>query len=238
MNFFELQKMLWTGGPVLVATKVLIALGSIASVVIAVERALLLKGFSTRAKELHEQVVRAVLRGDGPSARNECDRSQFATAGMYRAALDRAGKPEKVPDAVDRARREVVQELRGPLWTLATMGAVMPFVGLFGTVVGILASFAKLKDTGGAPGFNVVAGDISEALITTAAGILVAVEAVVFYNFFQARVAREAFQLGLHAEELAELVMEKSPELAGSAPTKPPSPASEGASTSTAPRTA
>src|SRR5207237_7868164 len=111
----------------------------------------------------------------------------------YWAALDRAGKLDKVADGADRARREVVQELRGSLWTLATMGAVMPFVGLFGTVVGILASFGKLQNAGGMPGCNIVAGDISEALITTAGGILVAVEAVVFYNYFQAKVARKAF---------------------------------------------
>src|SRR5205085_747428 len=128
-----------------------------------------------KAKELHEHVVRALLRGDGAQARAECDRAQISTAALYRVALDRTSKPERIPDAIDRARREVVQELRGPLWTLATLGAVMPFVGLFGTVVGILASFAKLQSSGGAPGFNVVAGDISEALITTAAGILVAV---------------------------------------------------------------
>jgi biopolymer transport protein ExbB/TolQ len=221
MNFAELQKMLWTGGPVLVATKLLILAGSVGSVIVAIERVLLLRGFAARAKDLHELVVRALLRGDGAQARNECDRSNGATASLYRAALDRTSKPDKIPDAVDRARREIIQELRGPLWLLATLGAVMPFVGLFGTVVGILASFAKLKDLGGTPAFNVVAGDISEALITTAAGILVAVEAVVFYNFFQARVSREAFTLGLHAEETVELVTDRAAELAGQPAAKP-----------------
>jgi biopolymer transport protein ExbB/TolQ len=237
MNWTDLQKMLWTGGPLLVATKLLIVAGSIGSVVVAIERALLLRGFSARARELHEQVIRALLRGDGAQARHECDRSQLATANIYRSALDRAGKPEKIPDAVDRARREVVHELRGPLWVLATMGAVMPFVGLFGTVIGILASFAKLKDLGGTPAFNVVAGDISEALITTAAGILVAVEAVVFYNYFQAKVGKEAFAVGLQAEETAELVMDKAAELAAPTAAKLTS-AAPAAAAATAPRTA
>ena len=210
--------MLWSGGPVLVATKVVIVLGSIGSIVVAVERLLLLKGFDSRARQLHEVVVRALLRSDGAQARAECDRSQVHTAAIYRAALDRLAKPDKIPDAADRARREVIQELRSSLWTLATLGAVMPFVGLFGTVVGILASFAKLQTAGGAPGFAVVAGDISEALITTAAGILVAVEAVVFYNYFQAKVAREAFQLGLYADEAVELIVEKAAELAAQPP--------------------
>src|SRR5207302_6007526 len=135
-------------------------------------------------------------RGDGAQARAECDRSQLPTAVLYRAALDRAPKPDKVPDAVDRARREVVQELRGPLWVLATLGAVMPFVGLFGTVVGILGSFHQIGITGQS-GFAVVAPAISEALITTAGGIAVAVEAVVLFNVFQARISKEAFDLTL-----------------------------------------
>ena len=229
--------MLWTGGPVLVATKLLIAVGSIGSVIVAFERGFLLRGFAARARDLHEQVVRALLRGDGAQARHECDRASFPTAALYRAALDRAAKPDKIPDAVDRARREVVQELRGPLWILATMGAVMPFIGLFGTVVGILSAFHKMRDAQGAPGFNVVAGDISEALITTAAGILVAVEAVIFYNYFQARVAREAFSISLQAEEVTELVMDKAAQLAEGQAAKPDAPAANTTS-ATAPRTA
>jgi len=238
MHWTELTKMLWTGGPVLVATKVLIVLGSIGSIVVAIERLLLLRGFDSRARQLHEVVVRALLRGDGAQARAECDRSQVHTASIYRAALDRLNKPERIPDAADRARREVIQELRGSLWTLATLGAVMPFVGLFGTVVGILASFAKLQGSGGAPGFAVVAGDISEALITTAAGILVAVEAVCFYNYFQAKVAREAFQLGLYAEEAVEIIVDKAADLGAQPARHSGPPSSDATSTAAAPRPA
>src|SRR5436853_7734588 len=92
MHWTELSKMLWTGGPVLVITKVLIVLGSIGSVVVAIERFLLLRGFDTRARDLHELVVRALLRGDGAQARAECDRSQVQRAALHREALDRARK--------------------------------------------------------------------------------------------------------------------------------------------------
>ena len=92
MHWTELTKMLWTGGPVLVATKVLIVLGSIASIVVAVERFLLLRGFDSRARQLHEVVVRALLRGDGAQARAECDRSQVHSAAIYRAARSSAAR--------------------------------------------------------------------------------------------------------------------------------------------------
>ena len=134
----ELLEVLKSGGTVMVITKVTILLGSIAAVVIGIERGLFLRGFSNKARELHEQIVRALLRGEASIALHESDRSHVPTAALYRAAFDRANKPERIADAVDRARREVIQALRAPLWVLATLGAVMPFVGLFGTVVGIL----------------------------------------------------------------------------------------------------
>jgi biopolymer transport protein ExbB/TolQ len=209
----ELLKLLGSGGGVLVATKVTILLGSVAAVIIGIERVLFLRGFYIKARELHEQVMRALLRGDAAIALHECDRAHVATAALYRAAFDRASRPDRVADAVDRARREVIQSLRAPLWILGTLGAVMPFVGLFGTVVGVLGSFRDIASTGQS-GFNVVAQPLSDALITTAGGIAVAVEAVIFYNIFQARIAKEAFSLTLRSDELTEVVIDHASEVA------------------------
>src|SRR6059058_5280321 len=208
----EVLEVLTSGGSVMVVTKLIILAGSIAAVIIGIERALFLRGFSAKARELHEQVVRSLLRGDAAIALHECDRSHVATAALYRAAFDRANKPERIADAVDRARREVIQALRAPLWVLGTLGAVMPFVGLFGTVVGILGSFRQIGMTGQS-GFAVVAPAISEALITTAGGIAVAVEAVILFNVFQARISREAFDLTLRADELTEVVIDHAADI-------------------------
>ena len=208
MSFTDLKELLQQGG----ITMGIIVLGSIAAVVIGIERVLFLRGFSARAQQLHEAVIRALLRGDAAQALHECDRAHIPTAALYRAALDRTTRPERIADAVDRARREVVQALRAPLWILGTLGATMPFVGLFGTVWGILHSFRSMA-AAGTGGFAVVASGISEALITTAGGIAVAVEAVVLFNYFQARVGRESFDLTLKADELVETVEEKADEL-------------------------
>src|SRR5712692_1457138 len=208
----ELLEVLKTGGTVMVITKVTILLGCLRAVVIGIERALFLRGFSNKARELHEQIVRALLRGEAAIALHESDRSHVPTAALYRAAFDRAGKPERIADAVDRARREVIQALRAPLWVLATLGAVMPFVGLFGTVVGVLGSFRQIGITGQS-GFAVVAPALSEALITTAGGIAVAVEAVVLFNVFQARISKQAFDLTLRSDELTEVVIDHTTEV-------------------------
>jgi biopolymer transport protein ExbB len=221
----ELLELLKTGGTVMVVTKLVILAGSIAALIIGIERALFLRGFAAKARELHEQIVRALLRGDAAIALHECDRSHVATAALYRAAFDRAARPDRIADAVDRARREVIQALRAPLWMLGTLGAVMPFVGLFGTVVGILGSFRQITMTGQS-GFAVVAPAISEALVTTAGGIAVAVEAVIFFNVFQARIAKEAFDLTLRADELTEVVIDHTAEVQAAlqAPRSSPAP--------------
>src|SRR5947208_583370 len=220
----ELVEMMKTGGPVMVVTKLIILAGSVAAVIIGIERALFLRGFAAKARELHEQIVRALLRGDAAIALHESDRSHVPTVALYRAAFDRANRQDRVADAVDRARREVIQALRAPLWVLGTLGAVMPFVGLFGTVWGILHSFRQMA-IAGTGGFAVVASGISEALITTAGGIAVAVEAVVLFNYFQARVSKEAFDLTLKADELVEAVEEKAEALRASLSASRPAPA-------------
>jgi biopolymer transport protein ExbB len=230
MNFVEVKQLLHQGG----ITMWIIVIGSLGALFIGIERILFLRGFAARSQELHQSVIRALLRGDAVQAVHECDRAHIPTAALYRAALDRATRPERIADAVDRARREVVQALRAPLWMLGTLGAVMPFVGLFGTVVGILRSFNSMA-LAGTGGFAVVAGGISEALVTTAGGIAVAVEAVVLFNYFQARVSKEAFDLTLKADELVEAVQEKASVLHASLAAAPP-PGEPGAPAQTAER--
>ena len=93
---------------------------------------------------------------------------------------------ETIEEAMWRQRERELLAWETRLGWLGTIGAVAPFVGLFGTVLGIIHAFEALaRDSAGGPG--VVAGGIAEALFTTAAGLLVAVPAVVLYNIFQRR---------------------------------------------------
>ena len=77
------------------------------------------------------------------------------------------------------------------MWMLGTIASSAPFIGLFGTVWGIMEAFKQIGASGKA-GFAVVAGSISEALIATGAGILVAVIAVMFYNYLNVKVSATA----------------------------------------------
>lgn len=115
-------------------------------------------------------------------------------------------------DAVNRQmerakERETANLKRGLTW-LATVGSTSPFVGLLGTVVGIINSFQGLSSDGGG-GLSSVAGGISEALVATAVGLLVAIPAVMMFNTFNARV--EAYQIDMNdvASELIDFVLKE-----------------------------
>ncbi|HUH63658.1 MAG TPA: MotA/TolQ/ExbB proton channel family protein [Terracidiphilus sp.] len=122
----------------------------------------------------------------------------------YKRQTGGSGPPRSVP-ALERAAQtaasESVTNLERRMTWLATIAAVSPFVGLFGTVMGVVDAFAGLGAEGTAT-LRAVAPGISEALITTAAGLFVAVPAVVAYNQFTARVRVFAAAIDDFAREL------------------------------------
>lgn len=107
------------------------------------------------------------------------------------------------PGEIKRMQARIIRGSKIRVWILGTIGATAPFVGLFGTVIGIMAAFRQISIEGGG-GFDVVSGGISEALIATAAGILVGVEAMVLFNYLQVQASAYAAELREAAEELAE----------------------------------
>lgn len=107
------------------------------------------------------------------------------------AIFDEALSREDYEQRLHRRLDETNSDLKKHMWLLGTIASSAPFVGLFGTVWGIMEAFKQIGSSGKA-GFAVVAGSISEALIATGAGILVAVIAVMFYNYLNVRVSATA----------------------------------------------
>lgn len=102
---------------------------------------------------------------------------------------------ESVNQTVERSTLRAVTDLRSGLGSLATIGSTAPFVGLLGTVAGIITAFQAMAATGSG-GLGSVSAGIAEALVTTAFGLLVAIPAVMFFNYFTNRV--EAIQVDLN----------------------------------------
>jgi biopolymer transport protein ExbB len=107
-------------------------------------------------------------------------------------AMDRERSLEATREALEFASLVRVADLRRGLSVLATIGSTAPFVGLFGTTFGIINAFRGIAQTG-SPNMTVISSGISEALITTAFGLVVAVPAVWAYNAFLGRV--QSFQV-------------------------------------------
>jgi biopolymer transport protein ExbB len=99
--------------------------------------------------------------------------------------------------------------LKKNLWILGTIGSASPFVGLLGTVVGIIRAFHDMAEKG-AGGFTVVAAGISEALIATGAGLIVAIVALLTYNIFINAANQTISGMKLTLDELLDLSHDKS----------------------------
>ena len=112
---------------------------------------------------------------------------------------------EIMKEAVEEHGRQVVHELERYLNTLGTIASITPLLGLLGTVIGMIRVFAAITDQGvGNP--TVLAGGISEALLTTAAGISVAIPSLMFYRHFQRRVTELANIMEQEALKLVEVL--------------------------------
>ncbi len=162
-------------------------------------------------RSFHLEAMNTLLRSDLDALKGVCHQnSQLPTAVLLMTALERLGAKDRRlraswRDALERRRQVLNQDLRQNLWILGTIGSAAPFIGLLGTVVGILRSFQEMARTGSG-GFAVVAAGISESLVATAAGIVVAVVAVMSFNAFQTRWSRLVLTVRLQTEELAELL--------------------------------
>jgi biopolymer transport protein ExbB/TolQ len=115
---------------------------------------------------------------------------------------------EVVNRAMERRKERELAGLRRGMPVLATVASSAPFVGLFGTVGGIITAFQKLADpTKGGGGIGTVSAGIAEALVTTAVGLGVAIVAVWFYNYFTARLDDITIDIDETASELVDTIL-------------------------------
>jgi biopolymer transport protein ExbB len=111
--------------------------------------------------------------------------------------------------ALERAAAIVHAELKRGVSSLATIGSTAPFVGLFGTVLGIIHAFGQIEAQK-STGLTAVAGGISEALVTTAIGLFVAVPAVWVYNYFTSRIEAFDVEMDNSSSELIDYFIKRS----------------------------
>jgi biopolymer transport protein ExbB len=173
-----------------IATYPLILL-SIISVTVVLERLWHLRNISSKTLKISESLLEPVKKGQNDLAIAIGRQNSDSPVGrIFLRIFDKEGSQpvESAKAYASEAIFEETQSLKKHLWILGTVASSAPFIGLLGTVVGIIRAFENMA-IAGTGGFAVVAAGISEALVATALGLAVAIIAVIFYNYFQTRIA-------------------------------------------------
>jgi len=165
---------------------------SIVMVSLLIERLWSLGRMGSAAEALTRSVCEELAKGrvDAAGAAIEALADRSPAARIYGPILGLLATVD-LQDVLEFGERRRMGEsrlLKRNVWVLGTIGSSAPFIGLFGTVVGIIKSFHQMAMMG-TGGFSVVAAGISEALVATAMGLVVAIIAVAFYNYLQVKIA-------------------------------------------------
>jgi biopolymer transport protein ExbB len=186
-------------------TLYLLLASSLAVVAVSFERFIRLRQASGDTLLFLSKLSRFIAEGRVGEAAAYCDRSRAAVAAVANAGLSKSGRSkDEVRDTLNSAIALQAHLLGRNLAVLATIASTAPFVGLFGTVIGIMRSFHAISRHKAA-GIHIVGGGIAEALVATAGGLGVAILAVVAYNAFQTWISRLTVEMEVVATEVLHL---------------------------------
>lgn len=176
-------------------TMVVLLACSIITVGFAVERMMYFLSSSCDARRFMNELAGHLKSGNARAALDFCQRQNSPIARvMAQGCVNMNRNYDEQAQRLDTAIELEQVEMERNIGVLGTMANIAPLLGLFGTVVGIIRAFADIARTGSGGG-AVVAMGVSEALLTTAAGIIVAVIATVFFNVFVRRIRSRVAQL-------------------------------------------
>ncbi len=162
---------------------------SVVGLAIIIERVLYFRSIKTDEDKLFQRVKASVEKGHFDEALSICDNNESPLSALIKVGIEYRSYPESAQKEVlkDAAAQEVPR-LERNVSTLGTIAHIAPLLGLLGTVTGTMKAFGVLGRFGSVADPSILAKGISEALITTVGGIVVAVPAVIFYNLLVTKV--------------------------------------------------
>lgn len=181
---------------------------SVITLTIIGERLWALRGLIPGTLRIAASLVGQLQKGDFKSALAAAQQQHKTPAGrVFRdvIAQQEGESLEYLAEVVEDRRFEEIEALKGSIWILGTVGVSAPFIGLLGTVIGIIKSFHNMA-VEGSGGFAVVAAGISEALVATALGLAVAIVAVIFYNYFHTKLERIEAVMTIGSDRVLEAI--------------------------------
>ncbi|HLL74611.1 MAG TPA: MotA/TolQ/ExbB proton channel family protein [Pyrinomonadaceae bacterium] len=211
---FTMSEMIKNLGPIAIAVIVILLLMSMYSIAVMVERFLTYRAAKAQSREFAPRVAQALKNNRIDEAINIADKhkkshlAMVVNAGLHEFRAHEQAPGELSGEEIDASKRALQRaiaiksaEFRRGLSGLATIGSTAPFVGLFGTVFGIIAAFTGMKNAESA-GIGAVAGGIAEALMTTALSLAVAVPGVWAFNYFTGKVDGFVIEMENSSSEL------------------------------------
>ncbi len=217
MNFMEMWEQM---GYLAQAVVVVLAIQSIWSIGVMFERYMTYRAARNQSRDFAPAVAKALEKGNLREALeiaeqyNKSHLAKVLAAGLheFQAHQGSGAIPGETIEASRRALQRAtalgIEEFKRGLGGLATIGSTAPFVGLFGTTVGIINAFAGMSEAEDT-GLAAVAGGISEALVATAFGLLVAVPAVWMYNYFTGKIESFVVEMDNSSSELIDYFLKR-----------------------------
>ena len=197
MNDFSLASMLKQGWPILSILMVM----SVFSMATFIDRLRALRRTRCNARQFVRYVIRVIEERGLDPAINYCAKHQVPVARAVLAVLEQNGNRESRERALEHTIEQEVHQLEGGVAALGTIASIAPFVGLLGTVIGIIKAFGSISVSNGG-GAEVVSKGIAEALVTTACGLLVAIPSVAAYNYCAHKIKNIAKETDLAVYEV------------------------------------
>lgn len=216
---FTIMGMVRKMGWVAIVVNIILLFMSIFSIAVMIERFLTFRAARNQSREFAPKVAQMLKQARVDEAIGISDKykkshlAMVVNAGLqefqaHQGAEISGEEVDASKRALQRATAIKVAEFRRGLSSLATIGSTAPFVGLFGTVVGIITAFQGMRNAESA-GIAAIAGGISEALFTTAFGLLVAIPAVWAFNYFSSRVDNFVVEMDNSSAELIDYFLKQ-----------------------------
>jgi len=172
-----------------------------------VERLIVLRKAKINLNAFLLKIRQSISKQDFDNALRLCSTTPGPISKVLEKGIRLRGQSrEEIKDAIESAGRAEIYQLERGLGALATIAGVAPLLGFLGTVTGMIQAFMRIQELSGNVNATVLAGGIWEALITTAAGLIVGIPALLAYNYLVTKVQRMVFELELSSTNLLELL--------------------------------
>jgi len=187
-----------------------IILGSIFGLAIIIEKLWFLKSISLDSSGFVQDIFKSLKTNKIQQALSLCERNiNYPIAAVFKIGIERRNATaERLEKILEQAGNNQIQRLEKRLGALASIIGIEPLMGFLGTITGLIRAFMTWEQAGANITVNALASGIYEAMITTAAGLIIAIPFYLFYNYFISRIKYISTELNNHAVQFIELILE------------------------------